>query len=709
MARLLLGVSGGIAAYKALELVRLATKAGHAVRVVQTEASQRFVGASSFAGLTGAPVLVSEWERDPMRGAFPGQEVPGHDPLSHLELVRNADAFLVAPASANTVAKLAHGLADSLLTACALAATCPVLVAPAMNDAMYEHPATRANLATLRARGIHVLDPGVGALGSKHEWGVGRLPEPAELLAAVEAVVPSGTPRPWDGLRVLVTAGGTREPIDAVRFVGNRSSGRMGFALAEEAAALGADVTVVAANVALARHPRVRYVEVETAAQLEAACRAAFPECDVLLMAAAVADFRPAEAAGHKLKKAGRTSSWWPWSRPRTSSAAWRPSARRARSSSASPPRRGPGATAYGARSSPQGPGRRGGQRRRGARDRLREPRERGHRHHRRAEQLVPRGAKATSRASSCPRWTACAPTWEAGRDDDARAAARPRRARRDRATTSWARSLQAAVHGAAEVRDDVLADLLTCIVAEGHVLIEDLPGVGKTTLARSLAKATGLQFARIQCTADLLPADVVGTNVYNRREERFEFRPGPIFANVVLVDEVNRASPKTQSGLLECMQERRVTVDVFSHELARPFVVLATQNPVEFEGTYPLPRRRSTASWRASRSATRPPRRRRRCCAPTRRATGWTGWSPWATPGTCSPPRTPRAGSTRPTRCAPTSSRCSRARATTPARSSGRRRAPGSCCCAPRRPAPSCRAATMPCLTTSRRSPGPS
>jgi phosphopantothenoylcysteine decarboxylase/phosphopantothenate--cysteine ligase len=204
------------------------------------------------------------------------------------------------------VAKLAHGLADNLLTACALAATCPVLVAPAMNDAMYEHPATQANLAVLRERGIHVLDPGIGALGSKHEWGVGRLPEPAELLAAVEAVVPSGTPRPWDGLRVLVTAGGTREPIDRVRFVGNRSSGRMGFALAEEAAALGADVTVVAANVALARHPRVRYVEVETAAELDAACREAFASCDVLLMAAAVADFRPAAPAGHKLKKAGR-------------------------------------------------------------------------------------------------------------------------------------------------------------------------------------------------------------------------------------------------------------------------------------------------------------------------------------------------------------------------------------------------------------------
>jgi MoxR-like ATPase len=128
------------------------------------------------------------------------------------------------------------------------------------------------------------------------------------------------------------------------------------------------------------------------------------------------------------------------------------------------------------------------------------------------------------------------------------------------------------------------------CIAAEGHILLEDLPGVGKTTLARTLARSLDLQFARVQCTADLLPADVVGTNVFNQREDRFEFRPGPIFANVVLVDEINRASPKTQSGLLECMQERSVTVDVFSHELARPFVVIATQNPVEFEGTYPLP-----------------------------------------------------------------------------------------------------------------------
>jgi len=152
------------------------------------------------------------------------------------------------------------------------------------------------------------------------------------------------------------------------------------------------------------------------------------------------------------------------------------------------------------------------------------------------------------------------------------------------------ARRVAHALTGAVEVRQELLDQALVCIAAEGHILLEDLPGVGKTTLARALARSLELQFARVQCTADLLPADVVGTNVFNQRETRFEFRPGPIFANIVLVDEINRASPKTQSGLLECMQERSVTVDVFTHELARPFLVLATQNPVEFEGTYPLP-----------------------------------------------------------------------------------------------------------------------
>ena len=316
MARLLLGVSGGIAAYKALELVRLATKAGHSVRVIQTPTSERFVGVASFEGITGAPVLTSEFARDPLRGAFPGDPLPEHEPISHLQLVANADAFLVAPASANTLAKLAAGLADNLLTSAALAARCPLIVAPAMNDAMYEHDATRANLALLRERGVRVVDPGVGPLASKGEHGVGRLAEPAELLAACEAAVASAerprgpasaTPSPAEatlaGVRVLVTAGGTREPIDSVRYVGNRSSGRMGYALAEQAARRGAAVTVVAANVSLPAPPGATVVAVETAAQLADACAETFPHCDVLLMAAAVADFRPAAPAHRKLKK----------------------------------------------------------------------------------------------------------------------------------------------------------------------------------------------------------------------------------------------------------------------------------------------------------------------------------------------------------------------------------------------------------------------
>src|SRR4051795_3175468 len=305
MARVLLGVSGGIAAYKALELVRLATGAGHAVRVVQTPRSREFVGEASFAALTGAPVLVDEFERDPARGAFPDEAPPEHDPLSHLELVANADVYVIAPASANTLAKLAAGLADNLVTTAALAATGPVIVAPAMNHHMWQHPATQANVETLRARGVTVLEPGTGRLGSKGEWGAGRLPEPAELLAAVEAVAPAHGP--LEGVRVLVSAGGTREPLDAGRFRGNRSSGRMGFALADEAAARGADVTVVAANVSLPRDPRVSYVDVETAAELQDACERAFDGCDVLLMAAAVADFRPAGPTSGKVKKEGRT------------------------------------------------------------------------------------------------------------------------------------------------------------------------------------------------------------------------------------------------------------------------------------------------------------------------------------------------------------------------------------------------------------------
>ena len=302
MARILLGVSSSIAAYKALELVRLATGAGHSVRVIQTPTSARFVGEASFAGLTGAPVLCDEFEEDPMRGAFPGEDPPSHRPLSHLQLVDSADLYVIAPASANTLAKLAAGIADNLLCSCALAATCPVLVAPAMNNRMYEHPATQANLRVLRERGVHVIDPDSGRLASIGEQGIGRLAEPEHLLAECERLLAGS----WQGVRVLVSAGGTREPIDGVRFVGNRSSGRMGVALAQAARKRGAQVTLIAANLAVAAPPGVQVVPVSTAAELKDACEQLFDGCDVLLMAAAVADFRPAQAAEGKIKKSGR-------------------------------------------------------------------------------------------------------------------------------------------------------------------------------------------------------------------------------------------------------------------------------------------------------------------------------------------------------------------------------------------------------------------
>jgi phosphopantothenoylcysteine decarboxylase / phosphopantothenate---cysteine ligase len=304
MARILLGVTGGIAAYKAVELVRLATKAGHSVRVVQTRTSLEFVGSATFEAVTGAPVLVDEFEPDPARGAFPGDPLPEHAPISHLELVTRADALCVAPASANTIAKLAHGLADNLLTSAALAGSAPLVVAPAMNNRMYEHPATRRNLELLAERGARIVAPGTGSLASRGEWGVGRLAEPADILEAVEATLAVGGP--LDGLRVLVSAGGTREPIDSVRYVGNRSSGRMGLALAHEAARRGADVTLVRANVSLPIPAGVRSIAVETAAELENALKAEFEAADVLVMAAAPADFRPATPDAGKISKLGR-------------------------------------------------------------------------------------------------------------------------------------------------------------------------------------------------------------------------------------------------------------------------------------------------------------------------------------------------------------------------------------------------------------------
>jgi phosphopantothenoylcysteine decarboxylase/phosphopantothenate--cysteine ligase len=253
-------------------------------------------------------LLVDEFEPDPARGAFPGDPPPDHAAISHLELVRRCDAYAIAPASANTVAKLAAGIADNLLTSAALASPAPLVLAPAMNDRMWSHPATQANLELLRSRGATIVPPGTGRLASKGEWGTGRLAEPAEILAAIESVLEPApfAPRSLDGLRVLVTAGGTREAIDSVRYVGNRSSGRMGLALAEEAARRGADVTLICANVALERPEGVRSVDVTSAAELEAAARERFEEADVLLMAAAVADFRPRSPEESKIVKTER-------------------------------------------------------------------------------------------------------------------------------------------------------------------------------------------------------------------------------------------------------------------------------------------------------------------------------------------------------------------------------------------------------------------
>src|SRR4051812_28782235 len=231
MARILLGVTGGISAYKSVELARLAIKAGHSVRVVQTPASQRFVGAATFEGITGAPVLSDELEADPARGAFPGDPVPDHAPISHLELVRRADVYAIAPASANSIAKLANGLADNLLTSAALASPAPLVIAPAMNDKMWRHPATQANVETLRLRGATIVPPGSGALASKGEFGEGRLAEPPDILAAIEATLAGAGSAPavtgpagagsLDGGRVLGTAGGAPEARDPVPHPGH--------------------------------------------------------------------------------------------------------------------------------------------------------------------------------------------------------------------------------------------------------------------------------------------------------------------------------------------------------------------------------------------------------------------------------------------------------------------------------------------------------
>jgi phosphopantothenoylcysteine decarboxylase / phosphopantothenate---cysteine ligase len=288
----LLGVGGGIAAYKAAELLRDLVESGYDVRVLPTEAALRFVGAPTWAALSGHAVHTDVWT--------------GAEDVPHVRLGRHADLVVVAPATADLLARAAHGLAADLLTNALLTVRCPVLVAPAMHTEMWEHPATVANVATLRGRGTVVLDPAVGRLTGA-DTGRGRLPEPDQIadLARLLLARPGALPHDLAGRRVLVTAGGTREHLDPVRFLGNRSSGRQGYALALVAAARGASVTVVAANVALPDPAGATVVRVGSAAELRDATMAAAAGADAVVMAAAVADFRPAAVAGAKIKKTG--------------------------------------------------------------------------------------------------------------------------------------------------------------------------------------------------------------------------------------------------------------------------------------------------------------------------------------------------------------------------------------------------------------------
>ncbi|MFC4059843.1 bifunctional phosphopantothenoylcysteine decarboxylase/phosphopantothenate--cysteine ligase CoaBC [Planomonospora corallina] len=282
-----LGVSAGIAAYKACELLRLFTESGHDVRVVPTREALRFVGEPTWAALSGNPVTVDVWDSV--------HEVP------HVRIGQGADLVVVAPATADVLAKAAHGLAGDLLTNTLLTARCPVVFAPAMHTEMWEHPATRANVATLRERGALVLDPAVGRLTGA-DTGRGRLPDPVQIFEVCRRVL-AGRALDLAGRHVVVSAGGTREAIDPVRFIGNRSSGLQGHALARTAAARGARVTLVAANVALPGPAGVTVVGVESALQLREAVLEAAADADAVVMAAAVADFRPAARSDSKIKK----------------------------------------------------------------------------------------------------------------------------------------------------------------------------------------------------------------------------------------------------------------------------------------------------------------------------------------------------------------------------------------------------------------------
>ncbi|WP_405739804.1 bifunctional phosphopantothenoylcysteine decarboxylase/phosphopantothenate--cysteine ligase CoaBC [Streptomyces sp. NBC_01525] len=289
--KVVLGVSGGIAAYKACELLRRLTESGHDVRVVPTAASLHFVGEATWSALSGNPATTEVWESV--------HEVP------HVRIGQEADLVVVAPATADMLAKAAHGIADDLLTNTLLTARCPVVFAPAMHTEMWENPATRENVATLRRRGALVIEPAVGRLTGV-DTGKGRFPDPVEIFELCRRVLARG-PRALTadlaGRHVVVTAGGTREPLDPVRYLGNRSSGRQGYALAATAAARGARVTLVAGNTELPDPAGVDVVRVGTAVQLREAALAAAEDADAVVMAAAVADFRPAAYATGKIKK----------------------------------------------------------------------------------------------------------------------------------------------------------------------------------------------------------------------------------------------------------------------------------------------------------------------------------------------------------------------------------------------------------------------
>ena len=288
--RVVIGVGGGIAAYKACELVRRFTESGHDVTVVPTAAALEFVGAATWAALSGKPVAADVWADV--------HEVP------HVRIGQQADLVVVAPATADLMARAAHGLADDLLTNTLLTARCPVVYAPAMHTEMWEHPATRANVATLRSRGAVVVEPAEGRLTGA-DSGKGRLPEPDELFEVATDILARGDRSPdLAGRHVVVSAGGTREYLDPVRFLGNRSSGRQGYALARAAVARGAEVTLVSANVSLADPAGVKVVRVETTGQLRDAVVSAAASADAVVMAAAPADYRPTTVRESKMKKA---------------------------------------------------------------------------------------------------------------------------------------------------------------------------------------------------------------------------------------------------------------------------------------------------------------------------------------------------------------------------------------------------------------------